>query len=108
MPEPQVIELEGRPLPDICKELNARLRAEGLLDESLGVHWSAEDYHRPWPKRWCWIACYAVTGGSEGHHIHIDVITGQHKRKLEILGKTFRGMEHALKIANRCAVLLGA
>ena len=50
-----------------------------------------------------WFACYAVEGGSEGHYIHVDFIVtqdqGEARRKLAFLGKTFLGMDHALRVA---------
>ncbi len=69
-----------------------------------------------WPEGYRWISCYAVTGGSEGHYVHIDLIfniehtaIGPIRTPLGMfLAKTFQGMEHAQKIATRCATLLGA
>lgn len=55
-----------------------------------------------------WIACYAVTGNSEGHYVHVDLIGSEGQRRLVFLCKTFEGMDHAYKIAQRCAELLGA
>lgn len=104
------------------------------------TYWYIDEYfHGPdvdalVPHNFRWIACYAVTGGSEGHYIHIDfmvpvdMITAEegeygdpeHKHDVSVnhcglwrmvrlaLGKTFRGMDHACDIARRCAVLLGA
>jgi hypothetical protein len=50
-----------------------------------------------------WFACYAVEGGSEGHYIHVDFIVtqdhGEATRDLAFLGKTFLGMDHALRVA---------
>lgn len=83
------------------------------------------------------IACYPVTGGSEGHYVHIefhspideleasvDGIPNDFGEGVRIvrpvgrqtlwkitrlaLGKTFRGMDHAAEMARRCAILLGA
>lgn len=61
-----------------------------------------------WPTDCKWIACYAVTGGSEGHYIHVDVIRTDQSRDMVFLGKTFQGMEHAQKMAARLAEELGA
>jgi hypothetical protein len=64
-----------------------------------GVDWRKVEL----PRRIRWIACYAVQGGSEGHYIHVDFITsddmGDHKRQLAYLGKTFQGLDHAVKVA---------
>ncbi|PLS19067.1 hypothetical protein CVD28_01285 [Bacillus sp. M6-12] len=49
-----------------------------------------------------WIACFAVEGGSEGHYIHIEVITPTGETETIFLGKTFLGIEHALKVSNIC------
>lgn len=53
--------------------------------------------------RYRWIACYAVTGGSEGHYVHVDRIwdvdhEGRHLENL-ITIKTFGGYEEACAIA---------
>jgi hypothetical protein len=40
-----------------------------------------------WPLKYTWIACYYVTGGSEGYYFHIDMINGN-ERELLFLGKT--------------------
>lgn len=50
-----------------------------------------------------WIACYAVTGGSEGHYVHVDRIwdPDDYNRQLEhlITIKTFGGYDEACAIA---------
>jgi hypothetical protein len=49
------------------------------------------------------IAVYAVTGGSEGHYVHVDLITGVGEHTNLLLVKTFAGMTHARQIANTLA-----
>lgn len=55
--------------------------------------------------RYRWIACYAVTGGSEGHYIHVDRIyeaepyARQFTYEPIFLAKTFGGYERACQIA---------
>ncbi len=105
------IEVEpGRPLRDIFVELRAELG--GMIDEYFDIY--PEVWRQgfggvlQWPDNIKWIACYAVTGGSEGHYIHVDLIDREGRRTLTFLGKTFQGMAHAQAIANRCAELLGA
>lgn len=97
---------------DVYQKLRGILEAEGLIDEyfSLSIEtdltfWKLQESYR-------WIACYAVTGGSEGHYVHLDLIGGYGQdwtgKALHLItGKTFLGLAHALKIANRCAELLG-
>jgi hypothetical protein len=49
-----------------------------------------------------------VTGGSEGHYVHVDLIDGDGKRTMVLLAKTFSGMETAYKVALAIAEILGA
>jgi len=95
--------VQGRLMGDIMKELWPHIHH--LVDEYFNI--DHEQVGKRWPKGVRWIACYAVTGGSEGWYVHIDAIfDGQ--RKMMFLGKTFMGMVHARKIADRCADLLGS
>lgn len=59
------------------------------------------------PQEYNWIACYAVTGGSEGHYVHVDIIKGD-KRQMLYLAKTFRGYDHACEIAAHLGKMLNA
>jgi hypothetical protein len=59
------------------------------------------------PQDYNFIACYAVTGGSEGHYVHVDIITDEHRKNL-FLAKTFKGMDHAWKIAAHIGKMLNA
>jgi hypothetical protein len=64
--------------------------------------------------RYRWIACYAVTGGSEGHYIHVDRIyeaepyARQFTHEAIFLAKTFSGYERACQIAAYLGSRLGA
>jgi len=61
-----------------------------------------------------WIACYAVTGGSEGHYVHVDRIWARDAYKGELvheplfLAKTFGGYARACQIAALLGERLGA
>ena len=63
-----------------------------------------------WPARWSWLAVYAVTGASEGHYVHIDLIgcPGDNQVEHMALVKTFSGWEKASLIAQAAGRLLGA
>ena len=86
-----------------------------VIDEYFSPGWytSEKRANEPVPRA-RWIACYAVTGGSEGHYIHVDLIVdggadGYERHAIPLaLGKTFRGMAHAQRIASLCAAFLGA
>ena len=106
--ETQTRIIDGRPLKDICQELNQVLEAEGIEGERFSRWWDSGHPDEKWPKTWHWIACYAVTGDSEGHFVHVDVIAHKSTRKMVLLCKTLDGMKHAYEIAKRCAELLGA
>jgi len=54
-----------------------------------------------------WIACYAVTGTSEGHYVHVEVLAEGGRHAL-FLGKTFQGQQSACCAASLLAMLLGA
>jgi len=103
----------GRPIREVYADACAELAKRGIeIDEYLH---SAIDLQPDgeWPANVRWVACYPVTGGSEGHYVHVDLIcaeTGARDfvRKPIMLGKTFRGMAYAAKMANALAEILGA
>ncbi len=106
---------------DVFRKLRRILEREGLIDEYFSLSDYSPDSHINQRRKlgefmragkYTWFAAYAVTGGSEGHYIHVDFATqygvGNKGEVFHfITGKTFQGMQHALKIANRCAELLG-
>ncbi|MFH1921776.1 MAG: hypothetical protein ABIP48_18075 [Planctomycetota bacterium] len=69
----------------------------GAEDQPIGQFWR--------------IICYAVTGGNEGHYVHVEIVREKGLPGEQIdtlaLGKTFRGWDHAWTMAKRCAELLG-
>lgn len=96
---------------DVCRRLRAVLESEDLIDEYFSVSIDTDPPFCKLVENHRWIACYAVTGGSEGHYIHIDLIHGYDQdwsgKALHVItGKTFLGLGHAQRIANRCAELL--
>jgi hypothetical protein len=54
------------------------------------------------------VVAYAVTGGSEGHYVHVDLHLARDPGTYMnlMLVKTFGGMAHARKIANAIADVL--
>ena len=55
-----------------------------------------------------WISCYLVTGGSEGHYIHVDTIDKDGNRQLIYLEKTFSGSVYGWRIVEAIAAILEA
>ncbi len=97
----------GKTVEDVFAYVKAQLKTYatgheeygGIIDEYLS---NSERRPGTWPIRARWIAVYAVTGGSEGHYVHVDAIedteTGRTCSGL-FLAKTFRGYDHACEIA---------
>jgi hypothetical protein len=86
-------------LNEVFKELVQVLREHGVYEELDYFHVTVgEDKNRDFPD-FHKIACFAVEGGSEGHYIHIAVITATGTDTI-FLGKTFCGIEHALNVSN--------
>lgn len=101
-----------RPVKEVIAELNRKLRAEDpeLFDESSFSDMTSWDSpNGPWPA-WRWIAVFPVTGGSEGHYIHIETIGRDDARTSTMIAlcKTFRGWDHACRIAAAAGRLLQA
>lgn len=102
---------ESATVAEVCRRLRVVLDAEELIDRYFSVSGSPDQPFQELLQQYRWIACYAVTGGSEGHYIHVDLVAGYDtdwtgKTLHLITGKTFLGLAHAHKIANRCAELL--
>ena len=111
-----------RTIQDVLDELNAKLPLEGVaFDESAFSNMTKyEDpaymeegprkysrYSLPWPE-YRRIAVFPVTGGSEGHYVHIGVIHMDGTFTCLGLCKTFRGWDHACRIAAAVGRLLQA
>ena len=96
----------------VFRKVKTVLNREGLIDEYFSLS-ERETGNKIFSQLQGFIACYPVTGGSEGHYIHVDVVQYPNNQLPDgrvvhlITGKTFLGMEHAAKIAMRCIELLG-
>ncbi|MDI6907907.1 MAG: hypothetical protein QMC81_10560 [Thermoanaerobacterales bacterium] len=109
----------NRPVGEVFSELKERLKAENLLPEESFHIVYLDSFIRPkyeaeFP-RYRWLACYAVTGTSEGHYIRVDALVLRPDLDPPIcqaepvfLGKTFKGLDFAQAVAAACARHLGA
>ena len=98
----------GRSFRDVILDLNTRLKNEITQSGEDGFGWphylSPEE--QVMPKRWTWIACYAVKGGSEGYWVHIDLILADRQHR-QNLGMTKVWSWHAaLTLANAATRIL--
>ncbi len=110
-----------RKVQDVLDELNAKLKAEGLEPDEHGFSNMTKyddpkymeeprkysQYSLPWPE-YRRIAVFPVTGGSEGHYIHVIVLDVKNGYTSIGLAKTFRGWDHACRISAAAARLLQA
>ena len=92
-------------------EALARIKRNSLPWMEGGFHTSAwmrvDCKESLWPARWSWLAVYAVTGASEGHYVHITLLSDNGAQHIAML-KTFSGWEKASLIAQAAGRLLGA
>jgi hypothetical protein len=115
----RMIRLRGRKIAEILSDLKLELEVlqPGIMEEVEYLERDVLDRHdhpdKEYPAKVRRIACYATTGSSEGHYVHIDVlIEAADRRSLTVVplatAKTFLGMQTATRFAAACAVLLGA
>jgi hypothetical protein len=108
----------GRTFREISHVVHAAIK--DLIDEGFSFFDSNSGGHTldsEWPEDVRWVAIYPVTGGSEGHYIHVDLVR---EVKVEgkyypvrqtdncvFLGKTFLGLAHAQKMCAKLQELFG-
>jgi len=102
---------DSRTLDEICEILRKEVET---LDPSLDycMVQALTRRHQPlnWTDRYRWLASYAVTGGSEGYYVHVDLIRARENggpRQLLLL-KTFAGYDVAARLAGYIGARLGA
>jgi hypothetical protein len=77
---------------------------QNLREDDRAVYMYGEDDPIP---RYRFIASWAVTGSSEGHYVHVQIVDEHGKHHDLAMGKTFQGFDHAWKLARRATELLG-
>lgn len=105
--EGYVRHIGNRTVGEVFEELKTRLERENLLPDEYFHLAVGIDPEQVFPE-YRWITCFAVTGSSEGHYIHVEAIKPDGKRELLLLGKTFEGLAFAYKVAYACAKHLEA
>src|SRR6185295_2830127 len=61
----------GRPMREVIEDLNTCLKAAGCEPEEYNFSMSFCAETPVWPSDYRWIACFPVTGGSEGYYVHL-------------------------------------
>lgn len=117
--------VHGRPLGALYEELKTFLGDE--IDEYFSKTYTIDTHTRPdelktrgfgvlsdetklQDVRYRWISVFPVTGGNEGHYVHVDLIWQSDYREGRVplfLAKTFQGHAHAVKLAGTLARVLG-
>jgi hypothetical protein len=94
----------SKTVTEVFEEIRAALGPEppGAEDGLHVAPWIRHD--QKWPAGQ--VAVFAVTGGSEGHYVHVEVL-GDGRHECVGLGKTFQGKDAAWTLARRLADLLG-
>ena len=94
-----MINTENKTVHEVYSELVAILKENGIYNEI--DYFSSMSYKGKeiFPK-YRWVGCFAIEGGNEGHYIHVETIDVEGIRALLYVGKTFEGLDHALKLSN--------
>lgn len=101
---PPIRDPDGRPVFEVCQDLNRALAEAGLLFEESAfsdqTRFDPDPTHHVFAN-YRWILCAAVTGGSEGVYVHIHLVSAERhgvKSRLVALGKSYT-RANALAIA---------
>jgi len=99
-----IVHTQPKKISQVAAWIQAELQKKGI-DLTEYDYFSWDNPGDPWPIDAWRVACFAVTGGSEGHYIHITALHRGEVKSLAV-GKTFMGFEHAHKLSNALAELL--
>jgi len=99
----------NRKTSEVIRSLNAELKRSCPEFANIEYGFTTDSYRAPllWPDS-RWLAIYVVTGGSEGHYIHIDAIYKDGKVQQVSLAKLLSGQDDAFAVSNMATRLLGA
>lgn len=114
----------ARPLSDLLTYLRYVLNQQGLIDEYFSASYTWDERLSTTPRgkkeqerrgfgtllhstkledvRHRWICVFPVTGGSEGHYVHVDLMWQKDYEEGSVplfLYKTFAGLEQAITVA---------
>lgn len=91
--------VRNKTIKEVYEEVKQFLIEQNIYDDLdyflISVYRENEEF-----PEWRWMACYAVTGDSEGHYVHVDVLPFDGPPVHVFTAKTFLGINHALKVSN--------
>jgi len=95
---------KAKKVQEVVEWIKSETKAAGI-DLQEYDYFSVDREDGYWPIDAHRILCFAVTGGSEGHYIHVEAAKDGKLSRL-ILAKTFMGFDHALALSNCLSKLL--
>jgi len=108
-----------RTIQAVLDELNAKMMTADndeqfsnmtKYDDPAYMQPGSQQYRQhslPWPA-YRRIAAFPITGGSEGHYVHLGILDADNRFTCIGLAKTFQGWDHACWISATAARLLRA
>jgi hypothetical protein len=109
------VNITPKTIGEVYRAVYAELKQQRFLPDE-GFHlWDRKDEDAPFPLNARWIAAYAVTGGSEGHWVHVGAVFQPEGLETETIrhlffGKTLRegrdGMEFMYRVSAIIANML--
>lgn|GEM_PF-1447087 len=95
-------------LTDVLTEIVQLLPLYGISMDDLDYFdvCASNRGNMPFPRLYFRLICFPVTGGSEGHYIHVGVVKQDQTYEDLFLGKTFLGYGKACEIAQIIGLIL--
>jgi hypothetical protein len=102
-PDGYLYPIRVKTVHEVLAEIRAAVGPDpaGAEEYLMASNWVPNE--QPWPTGR--IAVFVVTGDSEGHYLHVEVLSDP-GHQLVLLGKTFHGKDAAWALARRIADLL--
>ena len=109
------VNITPKTIGEVYRAVHAELKRQRYLPDEGFSLWDRRDKDAPFPLNARWVAAYAVTGGSEGHWVHVGAVFQPEGVETEtirhlFLGKTLRegrdGMDFMYRVSAIIARML--